>query len=712
MARRFGSFPVILETYRECLNDWFDLPALRAVLRPHRARASWRWWRSRPRRRRPSPARCCSSTSRPTCTRTTRRLAERRAQALSLNRDLLRELLGQEELRDLIDADALAALEADLQGLSERARARGADGLHDLLRRIGDLSPAEIGRAAGRARRRRRRLVDELIGRAARLRVRVGGEERVIAAEDAGRYRDAPRRDAARRPARGVPGAGAGRRCASCWRATRAPTGRSTPPSPPARTACRRAVAGPALARSRREGTLVRGRAPPRRIGPRVVRRRGGAPPAPRQPGGAAAGDRAGRPAGPRALPARLAAHRPPGRRARHGRACARRSRALQGLALPAAQWEGEVLPRRLADYGPARLDELAAARRDRVGGRGRRRRRRRAGWRSTSARTRRCSGPPPGRPARPRARWPTRCARRSPRGASFWDDLLAAAPARRARTCSPRSGRSSGPARSPTTSGCRCARRGACRPLPRPERRRPAAARGRPGAAARPRPSRGAGRWPSALFRDGPAAGRAAPRPGRAAGGAPRRAHPLRPCSRRASPGGFAAVYPALPTWRRSAPAAAATSWPASAAPSSRCRARSSACATCATRPADERPARRSCSAPPTPPSPTAPPCPWPRREGGRSPSRVFGAQVVLVDGVPRLYLERGGRGILTFDARRPGALAPALRALADWILADRRRRAAVERVDGEPVFGSPLEPLLAEAGFRADLRAMVLRA
>ena len=102
----------------------------------------------------------------------------------------------------------------------------------------------------------------------------------------------------------------------------------------------------------------------------------------------------------------------------------------------------------------------------------------------------------------------------------------------------------------------------------------------------------------------------------------------------------------------------------------------------------------------------------PWPRREGGRSPSRVFGAQVVLVDGVPRVYLERGGRGILTFEPADPVSLAPALRALAAWIVADRRRRAAVERVDGEPVFGSPLEAALAEAGFRADLRAMVLRA
>ena len=68
--------------------------------------------------------------------------AERRAQALSLDRDLLRELLGQEELRDLLDPDALAEVERSL-----RAEPRNADELHDLLRLRGDLRPGEFDEA-------------------------------------------------------------------------------------------------------------------------------------------------------------------------------------------------------------------------------------------------------------------------------------------------------------------------------------------------------------------------------------------------------------------------------------------------------------------------------------------------------------------------------------------------------------------------------------
>ena len=78
-------------------------------------------------------------------------LAERRAQALTLDRGLLAELLGQAELRDLIDPGVLAELEAELQHLAPGRQARDADGVHDLLRRLGDLTVAEVaGRCAGR----------------------------------------------------------------------------------------------------------------------------------------------------------------------------------------------------------------------------------------------------------------------------------------------------------------------------------------------------------------------------------------------------------------------------------------------------------------------------------------------------------------------------------------------------------------------------------
>src|SRR3712207_1867288 len=71
-------------------------------------------------------------------------LAERRAQALSLDRSLLAELLGREELRDLIDPASLADLELELQFLTDDKKVTGVDALHDLLRMLGDLSVAEV----------------------------------------------------------------------------------------------------------------------------------------------------------------------------------------------------------------------------------------------------------------------------------------------------------------------------------------------------------------------------------------------------------------------------------------------------------------------------------------------------------------------------------------------------------------------------------------
>ena len=116
--------------------------------------------------------------------------AERRAAALSLDRDLLRELLGQEELRELLDRGALEQLEAQLQRRGELLRAANRDELHDTLRLLGDLSAAEVeervlegvdARAMLAALERERRAV----------RMRIGGEERYIDAADAGLYRDA-----------------------------------------------------------------------------------------------------------------------------------------------------------------------------------------------------------------------------------------------------------------------------------------------------------------------------------------------------------------------------------------------------------------------------------------------------------------------------------------------------------------------------------------
>jgi ATP-dependent Lhr-like helicase len=117
-------------------------------------------------------------------------LAERRAQALSLDRAVLAELMGREELRDLLDGDALAERELELQRLVADRRARGADDLHDLLRALGDVSSAEVAeRVTERDAAPQWLAALERERRA--LRVRIAGAERWIAVEDAARYRDA-----------------------------------------------------------------------------------------------------------------------------------------------------------------------------------------------------------------------------------------------------------------------------------------------------------------------------------------------------------------------------------------------------------------------------------------------------------------------------------------------------------------------------------------
>jgi ATP-dependent Lhr-like helicase len=116
-------------------------------------------------------------------------LAERRAAALALDRDLLRDLLGAEELRELLDPGALADVELELQLLADGRRARSADELHDVLRRLGDLSPDELDlRCEGSDGAA---WVQQLEHDRRAISVSVAGATRFIAAEDAARYRDA-----------------------------------------------------------------------------------------------------------------------------------------------------------------------------------------------------------------------------------------------------------------------------------------------------------------------------------------------------------------------------------------------------------------------------------------------------------------------------------------------------------------------------------------
>jgi ATP-dependent Lhr-like helicase len=143
VAARFGSFPMILEAYREVLRDVFDVPALVETMKKIRER------RIRvvvADTQKPSPfagsllfryvANFLYDGDAP--------LAERRAQALAIDQSQLRELLGEPELRELLDADALAQIELELQHLDDRHKAKSLDAIHDLLLRIGDLSGEEI----------------------------------------------------------------------------------------------------------------------------------------------------------------------------------------------------------------------------------------------------------------------------------------------------------------------------------------------------------------------------------------------------------------------------------------------------------------------------------------------------------------------------------------------------------------------------------------
>ena len=191
VAAKHPSFPILLEATREVCNDVFDLPALRGLLRDLRSRKV-RVVSVDTQQASPMAQSLIFGWIAVYMYEGDAPLAERRAAALALDRDLLRELMGAEELRDLLDPDVLAQLELELQRLVEGRAARDADEVTDLLRVLGPLTTAEIVQRAAPG------LVDQLEPALATLvqdrrviAVSIAGEDRWANAEDAGRLRDA-----------------------------------------------------------------------------------------------------------------------------------------------------------------------------------------------------------------------------------------------------------------------------------------------------------------------------------------------------------------------------------------------------------------------------------------------------------------------------------------------------------------------------------------
>jgi ATP-dependent Lhr-like helicase len=194
VAARYPDFPILLETTRECLNDVFDLPALREVLTDLRARRVRVVAVDTPKAS-PFAQSLLFGWISVYMYEGDAPLAERRAAALALDRDLLRELLGAEELRDLLDPAVLADIELELQRLADGRRARDADEAHDLLRLLGPLSRWEVEARSEPADGRGEAAVGEwltaLVQQRRAIEVMLAGEARFAAAEDAARLRDA-----------------------------------------------------------------------------------------------------------------------------------------------------------------------------------------------------------------------------------------------------------------------------------------------------------------------------------------------------------------------------------------------------------------------------------------------------------------------------------------------------------------------------------------
>ncbi|MEU8884738.1 Lhr family ATP-dependent helicase [Streptomyces hydrogenans] len=350
VASEFGSFPIVLEAVRECLQDVFDVPGLTELMGDIEARRVRLVEVTTPE---PSPfarsllfgyvAQFLYEGDSP--------LAERRAAALSLDSRLLAELLGQAELRELLDPEVLAELERELQWLTEDRRIKDSEGVADLLRVLGPLTDAELA-----ARGAEEGWVRELARSRRAIAVRIAGTEHWAAIEDAGRLRDAlgtalpvgvP--EAFTEPVKDPLGDLLARHART--------HGPFTSSQAAARFGLGTAVTDGALQRLAAAGRVVQGEFHPSGIGQewcdaavlRRLRRRS-----------LAALRHELEPVPPAALATFLPQWQHLGGSSLRGiDGLARAVEQLQGAPVPASALEKLVLPSRVRDYSPAMLDEL-----------------------------------------------------------------------------------------------------------------------------------------------------------------------------------------------------------------------------------------------------------------------------------------------------------------------------------------------------------------
>jgi ATP-dependent Lhr-like helicase len=697
VARDFSRFPVVLETYREVLRDVLDLPALAELLRAlHSRRLD------------------LVEVETPTASPFASSLlfdyvatymyegdtpnAERRAAALALDRDLLRELLGQEELRELIDPAALEEVEEQLQHRAHAGRAGDRDALQQILRNIGDLTAEECqervaeGYSAGS-------MLEKLVAERRAALVRIGGQERYIAAEDAGLYRDAlgvP-------PPPGLPEIFLDDH-PDAMRALVRRYARTHGPFPTAQLAARLGGVdpGPALRELEGEGAMVRGELLPggserEWCDAEVLRRVRRASLAHlRREVEPAARDRFAR-----FLPSwqNVDAHRAAGAgidRLRDALV------PLQGVALSPKVWEADVLPRRLGAYSPTWLDELCTSGE--------------VVWVGAGAIGRsdgrvalyfredvRLAGPPPANAKLepPEGEIHDAIRERLAAGPSFWLDLVADLdfPADELHTALWELAWAGGA----TNDAFAPLRAPRLRSVPGNERQGRRFARRRSGAGPAVQ-----GRWSltEPLFEGAPASGprlRAQAELMLERYGIVTRETVLA----EGVPGGFATLYAELGNLELLGTArrgyfVEGLGGAQFALPGAVERLRS----------LPEGGGEFQILAATDPANAYGASLPWPKPPSGRRPARAPGAHVLLRDGEPLVYVERGGRSILRLVELDDAQLAEAMRALAEAVAAGRLPKLGIEKIDGEAVIGSGHEEALLGAGFSRGPRRLSVSA